>query len=93
MREVDASSWLDAYGAYFQNNRELSEIIMEINDLQRTFLDNQPLAQTALEINDLREFSPLFEDHRNWLSLIFRRFIFLAFFLFFSVKFSQIHSN
>jgi hypothetical protein len=27
-----------------QNNQELSEIIMEINDLQKTFLDNQPLA-------------------------------------------------
>jgi len=40
----------------FQKSMELSEIIMEINDLQKTFLDNQPLAQTVLEINDLREF-------------------------------------
>jgi hypothetical protein len=38
-------------------NPELSEIIMEINDLQKTPLDNQPLAQTVLEINDLREFA------------------------------------
>jgi hypothetical protein len=40
----------------FQNNAELSEIIMEINDLQKTFLDYQPLAHTMLEINDLRGF-------------------------------------
>jgi len=33
---------------------------MEINDLQKTFLDNQPLAQTILEINDLREFGSCF---------------------------------
>jgi hypothetical protein len=39
---------------------ELSGIIMEINNLQKTFLDNQPLAQTILEINDLREFSSCF---------------------------------
>jgi hypothetical protein len=37
-----------------KNNPELSEIIMEINNLQKTSLDNQPLAQTMLEINDLR---------------------------------------
>jgi hypothetical protein len=35
---------------------ELSGIIMEINDLQKTFLDNQALAQTILEINGLRGF-------------------------------------
>jgi hypothetical protein len=40
-----------------QNNPELSEIIMEINDLQKTSLDNQPLAQTMLEINDFRRFA------------------------------------
>jgi hypothetical protein len=48
-----------------RNYLELSEIIMEINDLQKTFLDNQPLALTILEINDLRKFNPLFEHHRN----------------------------
>jgi hypothetical protein len=37
---------------------ELSGIIMEINDLQKTFLDNQPLAHTILEIKDLRECGP-----------------------------------
>jgi hypothetical protein len=37
-----------------KKNVELSEIIMEINDLQKTSLDNQPLAQTVLEINDFR---------------------------------------
>jgi hypothetical protein len=56
---------------------------MEINDLQKTFLDNQPLAQSVLEINDLRQFDPLFEHHRNWFSLICRRFIFQAFFFYF----------
>jgi hypothetical protein len=40
-----------------QNNPELSEIIMEINDLQKSSLDNQPLAQTVLEINDFRGFA------------------------------------
>jgi hypothetical protein len=33
---------------------DLSETILEINDLQKASLDNQPLAQTTLEINDLR---------------------------------------
>jgi hypothetical protein len=76
-----------------QKNPELSGIIMEINDLQKTFLDNQHFAHTTLEINNLREFSPLFENHPNQFSLIFRRFIFQAFFLFFLVQSSPIHSN
>jgi hypothetical protein len=44
---------LDPRGA-FQNDVKLSEIIMEINDLQKMLLDNQRVAQNTLEINDLR---------------------------------------
>jgi hypothetical protein len=73
-----------------EKNLELTEIIMEINDLQKTFIDNRPLAQTIWEINDLREFNPLFEHHYNWFPLIFRRFIFQVFFLFFSGQSSPI---
>jgi hypothetical protein len=49
-----------------QKEVELSEIIMEINDLQNTSLDNQPLAQTMLEINDLRWMTTPLPPPRPW---------------------------
>jgi hypothetical protein len=39
----------------FQDQRGITEIILEINDLQKGFLDNQPLAQTMLYVNDLHD--------------------------------------